>query len=896
MRSGVSKFGASRLGKAGLLVAGSIGVATMLMAGTISYVIYDRELALRFNSQRAMSASAVLAEFVSKTLSGVNAMLREAGREYAESGGKLPPALHQRKLVDLSAGVSGVTSIFTLNGDGQVVANSRGLNLTGQSFADRPYFTEALRGDPTRIHVTGTMINRMQGRWQFFASRTISLPDGRRIGVTAASIDMVMFENLLASYRPVPEIVTGLYTDAFRLVARAPADAALYGTTLENMPPLAAFIKAGRKPGAEIGACPEGDGECLNVVRQVPDLPLLISISVPTARVFAEWRTHSRILLSLAGLMSAFIIFVGVAGARGLRRQEEVSSLLDTMFSQTPASISISNVNGGVIKANQNWHTLLELFAVPVGFRDDVFKSLRHAIISGGGAGLTKDLANTLRDLHLASVGLKAHITLELRHVRAGEERHFSVEITRIHLSPRESSEGFAILVLDISSQRALELRLRSQLVQDSQTGLPNREGFIAELQARLPTADEDDCLFAFDIVGLAELKEIRGFDVSDSAFSAVGSQVAELCVRGCIAARVDSEKFCVFVQGDGMGATVEERLHTLIYQLSHEYPLRGDSFSVRMTVGGARVGDGGRDPEKLIQAAEIAHGVARRRGLASFAFFNAQVQADAQDRVQLYESLQKALVAEEFELEYQPKVDLISGEIVGAEALLRWRHPELGMQPPARFIPVAEESGLIVPIGNWVIRRVVRFLQEWQQSGIGRPVPISLNVSNAQFDREDVDRTLAEALQASGIAPGLVIMELTESVFSLDVKETVRKINRIRDIGLKVSLDDFGTGYSSLSYLNLMNFDELKIDGSFVRRIHSDVVSRSIVDMTLRLAHTLNVSVTAEGVETEDQRQALVALGCTQGQGYLFAKSLPPDELKDLVIRRRRLKPLQRP
>lgn len=894
MATAVKKHGAFQFGKAGALVAASIGVAAMLMAGTISYVMYDRDLAYRYAVNRIINASGVLSEFVDKAISGVETMLREGRREVVESGGKINPGSLQRKLTDISTGVSGVTSVFTLNADGQVTANSRALNLASTSFADRTYFTEPLRGEPERLHVSETLMNRIQGQWQFFASRLIAMPDGRRAGVIVASVDTRMFEDLLGSYRPDPDIVTGLYTNHFRLIARSPSEPNLFGTTLTEVPLIAAYIKAPRNPMALIGPCPDERQECLNVVRQVAGQPLFLSISVPTTRVFAEWRTHSRILLSLAGMMSAFIVFVGVAGARGLRRQDEVSSLLDTMFSQTPASIAISNVNGGVIKSNDNWLALINLFAVPQAFRDDVFKSLRHAVIAGGGAGISGDLANTLRDLHLASIGLKGQVNLELHHMREDEDRHFSVEITRIQLSRRESSEGFAILVVDISRQRTLELRLRSQLVQDSQTGLPNREGFIAELDARLATADGDDCLFAFDIVGLAELKDIRGFEVSDKAFSAVGTQVARLCERGCIAGRVDSEKFCVFVQGEGMGATVEQRLQTMIYQLSHEYPLSGDSFSVRMTVGGARVADGGRNPEKLIQAAEMAHGVAKRRGLASFAFFNAQVQADAQDRVQLYEALQRALIAGEFELEYQPKVHLVTGEIIGAEALLRWRHPELGLQPPARFIPVAEESGLIVPLGNWVIRDVVRFLRQWQDEGRSRLVPISLNVSNAQFDRDAVDSTLAEELRAAGLPPGLLTIELTESVFSLDVTETVRKINRIRDLGLKVSLDDFGTGYSSLSYLNLMNFDELKIDGSFVRKIHSDVVSRSIVDMTLRLAHTLDVSVTAEGVETEDQRQALVALGCKAGQGFLFSKSLPPEEFKSLVIHRRRLKPMR--
>ena len=872
-----------------MLIAGSIGIAAMLFAGTLMYVAYDKDLSQRYTTERLVHASAVLAEFIGKTISGVDAILQEGGREFVDRSGNVDVARLQKRMSDFSTGVPGITALFAMNASGQVIATSTGKMPAKLGFSERSYFTEAMKpGD--RLHVSESTVNRIQNRWQFFASRPLVLADGRKAGVIVASVDTDMFEDILGSYRPESEIIIGLYTSSLQLIARAPSDASLYGANFTDAPVMKDFTRAGMPLVAELAADPDGPGESLTVVRAIPNLPLVLSISLPASRVFAQWRMHAHILLCLSGLMSAFIILAGILGARGLRRQEEVSTLLDTMFSQTPAALAICNVNGAVIKSNANWTGLLDLFSVPPPFRDDAFKSLRHAVIAGGGAGLTRDLAHTLRDLHLSAVGLKPQVSLEIQRGTGEAQRYFNISISGIQLVRGESSEGFAVLVLDISKQRELELRLRSQLVQDSQTGLPNREGFLAELATRLPSADADDCLFAFDIVGLAELKEIRGLDLSQAAFAAVGAQLAELCEHGCIAGRMDSERFCVFVQGNGMGETPEERLRTLTLRLSHEYQLSGDSFSVRMTVGAVRVADGGRDAESLIQAAELAHGAARRRGLSSSAFFNTQVQADAHERVRLYESLQKAIAADEFVLEFQPKVDLASGEIVGGEALVRWQHPELGKLPPSRFIPLAEESGLIVPIGNWVMAEAMRFLSAWEREGKGRPVPIAVNVSNAQFDREPVDRTLTECLKATGVRPELVIVELTESVFSLDFNETVKKINRIRDLGLKVSLDDFGTGYSSLSYLNLMNFDELKIDGSFVRRISSDLVSHSIVDMTLRLSRTLNVSVTAEGIETEDQRLALVALGCVTGQGYLFARSLPPEEFKAMVARRRRL------
>lgn len=882
-----------RLTQAKILVAACFAIAIIIVAGSLAYVAYERKNTIANSYRRIENASAVLAEFVSKAILGIDRVLDKGSAEIAASGGQVEPKAIQRKLADFATGVTGLSTVFALDLDGQLTANSRISEFPPINFADRPYFKHAVDGGTDDIYISESIISRVLNTWQFFASRPIHGPDGRKLGVIGASLDTALFENVLSTYRPDSGIVISLLTTKFRLVAQAPSDTSAFSRSFEKSASLRRLAATNAAFLAEEGNSLTSGEESLNVLRRLPDLPLILAISVPTEHALAEWRAHARALLSLAGVMSAFIVFVGLAGARSIRRREEVSTLLDTMFTQTPACIAISNVNGGAIKHNENWISLSDMFTVPDHLRADVFASLRHAIRAGGDQGLTENLEKALRDLQLVSSGLKSHAALELRCIQNDVDRYFTVNISRIDIAPGGSAEGFAILVMDISKQRALELRLRSQLVLDSKTGLPNREGFLAAVAAPLASADDDDCLFVFDIVGLAGLKEIRGFEISDEAFSAVGAKLATLSAYGCLVARTDSEKFCVFVCGPSLGQDAEMRLHSLVTHLAREYPLTGHNFHVQMTVGAARVGCVGRDGERLLQAAEIAHGLARRRGQGSHAFFSSEVEAKAHERVRLYEDLQRAVSNRELELQYQPKVRLTTGEIIGAEALVRWQHPTDGPQNPAVFIPIAEESGLIVPLGEWVIGEVMRFQRCWLDEAPDMPpIPVSLNVSHAQFDRVDVAQTLMEHLTRTGVDPSLITIELTETVFSREISDTVRKINQIREMGFKVSLDDFGTGYSSLSYLNLMNFDELKIDGSFVHAIDTDHVSRSIVDMTLRLGGTLDVAITAEGIETERQREALMSLGCTTGQGFLFSRSVSPGDLRAMVRERRRLLP----
>jgi EAL domain-containing protein (putative c-di-GMP-specific phosphodiesterase class I) len=296
--------------------------------------------------------------------------------------------------------------------------------------------------------------------------------------------------------------------------------------------------------------------------------------------------------------------------------------------------------------------------------------------------------------------------------------------------------------------------------------------------------------------------------------------------------------------------------------------------------------GDGG-DADALLKHAEMAMYQAKGRGRNSYEFFSQELNARALERMALETQLRQALERDQFLLYYQPKVDLQSRRIVGAEALLRWKHPDLGIVPPNRFIPIAEETGLIVDIGEWVLRTAMRQAQAWTLQGLP-PLSVSVNVSGAQFKQPKVLATVHSALQGSGAHPGSLVVELTESMLMDGADLNVDILRALKGLGVGISMDDFGTGYSSLTYLSRFPIDELKIDRAFVAGTPGDRDSVAIVTAVIAMAKALGLKVVAEGVETEDQYRFFKQSGCDIFQGYYCSRPVPPEPFADLLRRER--------
>ena len=316
------------------------------------------------------------------------------------------------------------------------------------------------------------------------------------------------------------------------------------------------------------------------------------------------------------------------------------------------------------------------------------------------------------------------------------------------------------------------------------------------------------------------------------------------------------------------------EREAQVLRRLAEPFEIDGNVLGTSFSIGIALFPEDGPNPESLMKNADTAMYHAKESGRNTYRFFDERMNVNTLERLQLENGLRQAIARNEFKLAYQAQVDLASGRIIGLEALLRWVSEPLGNVPPSRFIPLAEECGLIIPIGDWVLREACRQARQWQDAGLA-PVPVGVNLSALQFRRSDIVAGVAAALDESGLDGRWLELELTESLLMESGPDVILTLGRLKALGVRLSIDDFGTGYSSLAYLKRFPIDRLKIDRSFVRDIEQDLNDRAIAFGTIALAHSLGLKVIAEGVETDDQLELLRSNGCDEVQGYLFSKPL---------------------
>ncbi|MFO1319631.1 MAG: EAL domain-containing protein [Burkholderiales bacterium] len=441
----------------------------------------------------------------------------------------------------------------------------------------------------------------------------------------------------------------------------------------------------------------------------------------------------------------------------------------------------------------------------------------------------------------------------------------------------------------DITAQKDQELRIRYLAYHDSTTGLPNRTLFMDRLAQALVHAQRNEQVVAvafLDLDGFKTINETLGHTVGDVLLQGVSRRLRMALRNEDTIARVGGDEFLVALPGLPTASDAGHMADKLLEALTAPFQVQGQELHVGVSVGISLFPRDSQDPETLTKYADTALHQAKAEGRRSYRFFSVDMDARVQARLRLENSLRRALERNELVLHYQPQVHLATGEVAGVEALLRWQHPDEGLVSPALFIPVAEETGLIVPIGEWVLRTACRQGAAWHAAG--RPLRLSVNLSPVQLRLPGLVATVERVLQETGFPPAALELEVTESAVMNDPEQSIETLNGLHRIGVQVAVDDFGTGYSSLAYLKRLPLDRLKIDRTFVRGLPTDGEDAAIVQAILALATKLNLVVTAEGVETDDQREFLSANGCDEMQGFLFSRPLPAEALRALLIRRR--------
>ena len=480
----------------------------------------------------------------------------------------------------------------------------------------------------------------------------------------------------------------------------------------------------------------------------------------------------------------------------------------------------------------------------------------------------------------------ESHWRLQYR-VLGRSERHFESDASLIR-APNGAVSQLVLISRDITERKEMEAYVLHQSFHDSLTGLPNRLLLLDRLGQATAQRERQRAQVAVLFLDLDHFKEINdtlGHAAGDRLLQVVAERLAASVREGDTVARVGGDEFVVMLVELHQLADAALVAEKIISTVSEACQIEGSELHIMPSIGMAIFpGDGG-DPDTLLRNADIAMYHAKRDGGAHYCFFTAQMQEVASHRLALGSALQRAIRNDEFVMHYQPKVQAASGAIIGFEALIRWPQADGATISPSQFIPIAEETGRIDPIGAWAIRQVAAELQRWTGLGFA-DVPIAVNVSALQFRREDVARSLGAAVDAARIQPALLEVELTESGVMSNPAQAIETLHQIHALGMTIAIDDFGTGYSSLAYLKRFPIDKLKIDASFVRDIATDPSDAAIVLAIIGLAHVLELTVIAEGVETREQVDFLVAHGCDELQGNYFSAAVSNEDAVGLLRR----------
>ncbi|HEX7871437.1 MAG TPA: bifunctional diguanylate cyclase/phosphodiesterase [Sphingobium sp.] len=473
--------------------------------------------------------------------------------------------------------------------------------------------------------------------------------------------------------------------------------------------------------------------------------------------------------------------------------------------------------------------------------------------------------------------GAEESFQFNLDYASALGPRTFSASIARITL-PTSTAPLALFTAIDRSDASRIEKVLRRELLTDMLTALPNRAGFLEQVEGRESGPANGHAIIAVDLIRFSRINESLGSIAGDEIIITVARRIKSILRATDVLGRVGGNEFAIHsvaVKGMDDALQIAKRIRSAL-----ETPIRISSYLINVEAAvGCAVGNGNEEePEELFRRAQVA--VKRSKQSGVFEIYRPSTLIEAQERFNLESRLRDALAQDALYLDFQPFVSLSSGEVVGFEALARWNDSELGNVSPAQFIPVAEESGLILPLGRWALRQAAAHLAQWDKEFGGRvPLTLNVNVSPMQIARDDVADAVRDALETTGVDGSRVTVEVTESALVADIHKTRTLLNALKEMGLTIAMDDFGTGFSNLANLQMLPIDVLKIDRSFVNGMVGDRDKKAIVRAILSLAGALGMRTVAEGIETAEVGQALAELGCDRGQGYYYARPMSADD-----------------
>jgi diguanylate cyclase (GGDEF)-like protein/PAS domain S-box-containing protein len=787
----------------------------------------------------------------------------------------------------LAASNLGADNIFIINAAGDCIAAGNADkpgSPVGTNFADRIYFPQVRVGRPGQQYAVGRTTN-IPGL--FYAYPV--LETGRFLGAVVVKLDITRFASLVsmndAFITDLNDVIV-LASDK-RLELHALPDAAVWKLSEEKR--LSQYKRSVLEPlsvsrWGEVrfpDAVLIGGQKIPSILahRKLPEEAIVIYVprSLNELVRLGSERNWFFVLLATAGSILIIALSAVLLYMRELQKTETDLRIAATAF-ETQGGMLITDANSVILRVNRAFFSITGYSAEEViGRNPRMFRSDRHD-------------ADFYADMW-ASINNTGTWEGEIWNRRKNGEIYPEYLIITAVKDKNDVLINYVASLMDITVSKAAEDEIRNLAFYDTLTRLPNRRLLLDRLRHALMSSARSGnagALLFIDLDNFKTLNDTLGHDIGDQLLQEVALRLTNCVREGDTVGRLGGDEFVVMLK-DLSGQSLEAAAQTeavgekILCTLRQSYLLATHEYHSTASIGATLFSDDQLEMDELMKQADIAMYQAKKAGRNALRFFDPQMQDSINARADLEGELRKALENRQFILYYQIQVDS-AGRPMGAETLIRWIHPERGMVSPVQFIPLAEETGLILPIGLWVLETACAQIKAWQQNELTRDLVLAVNVSARQFRQADFVAQVQAVVQHHAIKPGRLKLELTEGMLLENIEEIIVTMNALKEIGIQFSLDDFGTGYSSLQYLKLLPLDQLKIDQSFVRDITFDSSDRAIVGTIIAMAHGLDLNVIAEGVETEEQRLLLLSKGCAHFQGYLFSKPVPVAQFEALL------------
>ena len=862
------------LGGALLIVAVTIGTAVMV--GNF------RERALDNGKRELQNTVLLLARHFDQQLADFRA-IQEDLVAYVQSAGIETSEQYKRRMsgADIHlmlktklAAMSYVGAVNVFDSEGALINSSRAWPVPAISVADRAYFRKFKSDPKSPSLLVEPVYSRVTGAWTTVLARKLTGPNGELLGSISRGIEPAHFEKFFASLALGEGATISMFHHDGTLVARHPHVDAMIGQKFRPDPlRLRAQSQVGYGTSRIVNA--EDGEDRLASARSLTHLPLVITATTTVSAVLADWLTHTKFLIGLGGLSVFVIAAMLFLVVRKLSQQHRLAQQR-LMLEKQRLDTAVNNMTQGLLLFDSARRLVIcnQRYIDMYGLSREVVKpgcSFREVIAHRKDTGTFVGDIDQYTSVVLRDIAIRNSMIIETPDGR-------SIQITNEPLA----DGGWVATHEDITERRRAEARITHLAHYDALTDLPNRALFHDRLKGEFAASAAGD-KFAVLYLDIDEFKSVNdslGHLIGDELLKSVAVTLRQCVGPSDFVARLGGDEFAIIQTAVKTVADVTDLVARVFEAIRQPYECLGHQVTTDTSIGIALAPQHGADFDQILKNADLAMYAAKAAGRRTHRFFEPEMDARVKARRSLEMDLRQAIAEGTLEVQYQPCVRLRDNRITGCEALLRWRHPERGVISPAEFIPIAEDTGLINQLGEWVLSTACAEAATWPDD-----ISLAVNVSPVQFRSGTFALKILSVLTASGLPASRLELEITEAVLIRDDEAALAILHQLRAIGVRIALDDFGTGYSSLSYLHKFPFDKIKIDRCFINDIADAGGTSSIVKAVVDIAAARSMITTAEGVETEQQRDMLRALGCSEMQGWLFSPARTGADIRQLFF-----------